>query len=379
MSWVSSQANRKGAGVSAKLLAIDDRAKSHGLAVARPTDFTCHEVGPIDPTCVLEDATLSLYCLDPIERVGLFVRTPPEVDLGLAPFLFLTQYQSATQLVSVPFDEMHVLATARPVPSEHLVMVQSTGRCGSTLVSHAFAAADNVMSFSEPDVYYQLHQLRDQGDTEFEHLLKTCTALLCAPWPVGTWVIKFRSLNIELAGPLLRAFSGATTVFLYRRAESWARSFARASGVFSPEALANWDDSGDVLPRVRSLVDGNELGHFPSPIESLSWLWSTCMVRAIALHNDGVPMFMARYEEIVARPHDVLTALFEYCGVNVTTEALDETLALDSQEGTEISRARAAESTSELTEERRLAFLSSLAEWAPGLDPDVVIPGTYGA
>ena len=35
-------------------------------------------------------------------------------------------------------------------------MVQSTGRCGSTLVSHAFAAADNVMSFAEPDVYYQL-------------------------------------------------------------------------------------------------------------------------------------------------------------------------------------------------------------------------------
>jgi glutaminase len=102
------------------------------------------------------------------------------------------------------------------------------------------------------------------------------------------------------------------------------------------------------------------------------------MVRAIALHNDGVPMFMARYEEIVARPHDVLTAFSHYCGVKVTAEDLDETLARDSQEGTEISRARAAESRSELTEERRLTFLSSLAEWAPGLDPNVVIPGTYG-
>ena len=76
--------------MSAKVLAIDDRTNSIGLAMARPTDFTCHEVAPIGPTCVLEDATLSLYCLDPVERVGLFVRTPPEVDLGLAPFLFLT-------------------------------------------------------------------------------------------------------------------------------------------------------------------------------------------------------------------------------------------------------------------------------------------------
>jgi hypothetical protein len=99
-----------------------------------------------------------------------------------------------------------VLAAAKPVPVGRLVMVQSTGRCGSTLVSHAFAAADNVMSFAEPDVYYQLHQLRDQGDAEFEALLKTCTTLLCAPRTVGTWVVKFRSLHIGLVGPLLRAF-----------------------------------------------------------------------------------------------------------------------------------------------------------------------------
>jgi hypothetical protein len=363
--------------VSAKLLAIDERTKSVGLAMARPTDFTCHEVAAIDPTCVLEDATLSLYCLDLAERVGIFVRTPAEVDLGLAPFLFLTQYLSATQLVSVPFDEMHVLGTDRPLHPERLVMVHSTGRCGSTLVSHAFAAADNAMSFAEPDFYYQLHQLRDQEDAEFEPLLKTCTALLCAPRPAGTWAIKFRSLNIELAGPLLRSFPGATTVFLYRRAESWARSFVRAAGVFTPEVPADWD--GDILPRVRSLVDGQEVAPFSSFMEGLSWLWSTSMVRAIALRNEGVAMFTARYEEIAARPNDVLTALFHYCGVDVTDEDLDETLALDSQEGTEISRAKAAESRTELTEELRLAFLSSLARWAPGLDPDVVIPGTYGA
>ena len=106
-----------------------------------------------------------------------------------------------------------MLAAAKPVPAERLVMVQSTGRCGSTLVSHAFATADNVMSFAEPDVYYQLHHFRDHDDAEFEPLLKTCTTLLCAPRPVGTWVIKFRSLHIELAGPLLGALPGANDGF----------------------------------------------------------------------------------------------------------------------------------------------------------------------
>ena len=54
----------EGASMSSKLLAIDDRNKSVGLAMARPADFTCHEVGPIDPTCVLEDATISGQALE---------------------------------------------------------------------------------------------------------------------------------------------------------------------------------------------------------------------------------------------------------------------------------------------------------------------------
>jgi len=50
--------------------------------------------------------------------------------------------------------------------------------------------------------------------------------------------------------------------------------------------------------------------------------------------------------------------------------------ARDSQEGTHLSRARAEASTSELTDERRAAFLDRLAELAPGLAPDAIVPGT---
>ena len=109
---------------------------------------------------------------------------------------------------------MHALAGAKPVPAERLVMVQSTGRCGSTLVSHAFASADNVMSFAEPDVYYQLHQLRDHDDAESAVAGDMHHAALCpeAGRHVGD---QFRNLHIELAGPLLR-LPGAMTVFLYR-------------------------------------------------------------------------------------------------------------------------------------------------------------------
>jgi hypothetical protein len=363
--------------VTARLLVIDDRLKPNPRGPVRPTDFAFHEVAVTDPSCVLEDPALSLYCIDTDARVGLFVRTPPEVELCRASFLYKAQYDAATELVSVPFDELHQLAAAAPLLPERLVMVYSTGRCGSTLVSHAFAAAEDVTSLSEPDVYYQLHFLRDEEHPEFEGLVKTCTTLLCAPRPAGTWEIKLRGLNIELAGPLLTAFPGAKTVFLYRQADSWARSAARAFGWFSPAVLADWYERAVRTPRPRSLADRPAPDRFRSPSDLLSWLWSTSMLRALALQEQGVPMFIARYEELNARPGEVLAALFDYCGVRIAPEALAEVLAKDSQEGTSLSRARVEESTSELTEQRRLAFRRFLAERAPYLHPDQAIPGTF--
>lgn len=361
----------------AKLLGIDARTKRHPVLPARFDDFTCKELGPVDPEVVLRDPALSLYCIDPAERAATFVRTPPELDLSKAAFLYDAQFSSATEVVLVPFDEVHRLAEAAHVPSDRLVWVHSTGRCGSTLVSQVLAGVPGVVCLSEPDVYMQLHELRDSGHPELGALLRSCTVLLCAPRPASTWVFKFRSMNIELAESLLSAFPGSKTVFLYRGAESWARSAARAYGVFTPEMLSRWDQVGTVVARLRSLADSSKpLVWYSSPEDFLSWIWSTSMLRARALCEQGVPMFVARYEELTSRPFDVLRALLDYCGVAVSPEALREALERDSQDGTALSRTKAAQSQSELTEERRLDFLRCLAERAPSLDPDWVLPGS---
>ena len=362
--------------MAATVLAIEERCKAGVGAVARPSDFVAHETGSMELSLVL-DPTLSLYCIDPARRSALFVRTPPDLDLSSAPFLYQAQFTEATEVVSVPFGELHDLAAKAPVPSERLVLVQSTGRCGSTLVSHALASGEGVVALSEPDVYHQLHQLRDQADPEFEALLKTCTTLLCAPRPAASWAIKFRSFNIELAEPLLRCFPAAKTVFLYRGADSWARSVTRAFGIFEPQSLESWHRFDELVPRVRSSLDGPVLSPFPSPIEFMSWVWATSMVRAATLQRQGLAMFITRYEDLSARPHEVLTALCEYCGVGTSPESLATVVARDSQSGTELSRARALEPGSELTVERLAAFRRRLAEIAPDLRPDQVLSGTY--
>jgi hypothetical protein len=85
-----------------KLQAIDGRCKSVPSAVARPSDFSYHEVAAINSACVLEDATLSLYCIDSVEHTGLFVRTPPQIELGRAPFLYLAHGRAAPRVPRFP-------------------------------------------------------------------------------------------------------------------------------------------------------------------------------------------------------------------------------------------------------------------------------------
>jgi hypothetical protein len=44
---------------------------------------------------LVDDRRLSLYSFDPVQRAALFVRTPPQIDLSRAPFLWHTQYTEA--------------------------------------------------------------------------------------------------------------------------------------------------------------------------------------------------------------------------------------------------------------------------------------------
>lgn len=154
-------AERRGLSRTRDRPAIDERCKVGVAAVARPSDFVTHETGSMELSLVL-DPTLSLYCIDPARRSALFVRTPPELDLSSAPFLWHPVHRGYRGRV-VPFGELHDLAAKAPVPSERLVLVQSTGRCGSTLVSHALAAGEGVVSLSEPDWWWCRRRCRSRA------------------------------------------------------------------------------------------------------------------------------------------------------------------------------------------------------------------------
>ena len=184
----------------ATVLAIDHRWKLHPAAAARPGGFFATQaVASLDAGRLVEDPTLSLYCLDTFDRTGIFVRTPAQVNLSQAAFLYQVQFVEATEVVSLPFNELHEPRIGRPYPLNGSSWSNRRGGAGQPSASLALAAGEGVVALSEPDVYFQVQQLRDRGDPEADELLASCTALLFAPRTAKTCVINFRSQNIELA------------------------------------------------------------------------------------------------------------------------------------------------------------------------------------
>jgi Sulfotransferase domain len=373
--------------MSARILTIVGKQRPHPLALASLDDFQYREGEAIDPQVVLTRSTLSLYCVDPPNHRAIFVDTAPDVDLSAAPFYYQAQYDAAQRLISVPYDTLHALASAVPLDPRRLIVIYSVGRCGSTLVSHVLNQAEGVVSISEPDVYTQLLTRRapdGSHDSEVRALVRSCTQVMCASSArrggASAWALKFRSVVIGLADLLYHHFPEAKVVFLYRQAESWARSMARAFRLLDPEIEAWLPPLQPLVSRFMPVVaapTAQELAP-PSPLAWLSYLWVSVMERCVDLQRQGVPMFVARYEDLQAAPHEVLEALFAYCAVTARDAgAIGRVLAQDAQAGTSLSREHAQGSTSAFGAQHVAELHRLIRTYAPMLTPDFVMPQTF--
>lgn len=368
--------------MSARRLVLDAKVRPYPMSLVSADHFRYHDDGPVDPRVVLSSPAFSLYCLEPGRREAIFVQTPPEVDLRAASFYFQAQYEAAQGLVAVGYETLHQLAETIRLDPARLILVYSVGRCGSTLVSRAFAESQGVLSLAEPDVFTQLIALRETGHCdpdELSRLVHSCTWLVCTGASASAdqrIAIKFRSFVVELADIFHRHFPTATNVFLYRGAYAWSRSTMRAFGPRQPQTEAEQAQVQDRLGRLLPLLAAYRAakGRLLTPVEAMACHWVALMERALDLHQRGVPMFAARYEELSAAPHAVLAALFDYCGLPaLPAPVVDGLLASDSQEGSSVSRAavRAADGSFDPDELSRV-----IGELSANVTPDCVLPET---
>jgi hypothetical protein len=358
--------------MEARVLHIEEKLKTRMPGLTGPSNFKLRDGGPFDPRNLLKDPNFSLYCLDFENRQALFVETPPECDLSQAPFLYQTQYEAARRLIQIPYATLHRLAVEVEIDPSKLALIYSVGRCGSTLTSRAFNALEGVDSLSEPDIFTQMYYRWEEEGGESEEnaaLLKSCVALQCAPGRMkgaSAWALKFRS-DVTPMGPIFySAFPEAKVVFLYRHPEPWARSNWRYMQVFFP------DVAGSDVTQPAPESNGRSILHLMA-----KW-WLAPMQSCLEMQQIGIPMFVARYEELNASPRDVLSAMFAYCGLDIKTgRNLDAVLEQDAQEGTELSRASLDRAPTQLTAEHLKIFRRIIEDIAPGWTADAILPGTY--
>src|SRR6476469_1982946 len=96
--------------MSAQRLIIESKIRDKPFGLASLDHFQYREAEHVDPRIVIEQPTISLYCLDHDNQRAIFVETPSDVDLSEASFYFQTQYEVAQQLIAVSYETLHALA-----------------------------------------------------------------------------------------------------------------------------------------------------------------------------------------------------------------------------------------------------------------------------
>lgn len=339
-----------------------------------------------DPRTVIDEPGFVIYAIDDEARAAVFTRSSaPIADMLAAPFFYQAQKETATELVTMGFAELHELASDLPDP-ERLGLLYSTGRCGSTLLGRALAATTGATVVSEPDGYTTLVGMRDpdgSADDELVRLARSITRLLehaCRSVGGQGLVIKFRGWCTHIGDLIQQAQPEASAIFLTRDLEGWMRSMARMVRIGDPAREQAFDKQQrrkfrfplDRFIRMPELFDQPE-----TRVENLTLTWVSLMSAYLDLHRRGIVTDALDYRSLLAAPEQAIAAVSRCFRLEPRDPgALSAVLAADSQAGTALSgRTLARNGAGELTP----ADLEASRRFAArgGVDPDVIasLPG----
>ncbi|HEY3782379.1 MAG TPA: hypothetical protein VGL56_14955 [Fimbriimonadaceae bacterium] len=354
---------------------------SVGQRVVRPEDFVLGAWEPIESEILLADPNLSLYCVDFSEMALWFTETPDSVDVHNAAFMFEAQRSEAKRIVKIPLHAAHQISTQAGIDPSRIILVNSVGRCGSTLVSRALSAFDGVASLSEPDVFTQLVGTWGRANfygRENESLLRDCTILQCLPTKLRGrthWALKFRSYVTTMAAMHARAVPQAKQVFLYRALLPWFKSFVKMLGGGDLHAKFPNEEYVRFLASIVPQLEGRTDASFAEVVVAA---WIGTMESALNLVEAGLPVFLLRYEELVKSPESAMMALAEFCELGAFEPSLFESaLTRDSQEGTVLSRSSVGDIKVDLDESDIQMIEGYVKTMSSRIQSTSLVPGTF--
>lgn len=354
-------------------LVIDAKTKPSRFGIVSAEDFQSHIGQPLDPHIILEQKNISLYCLDHANQRALFVETAPEVELLQAPFYFIVQYEAAQRLIAVPYYTLHALVREVELDTQRIILFYSTGRCGSTLLSHVMNLNASVVSFSEPDVFSQLVMLRTAGqssDAEIASLLRDSIIVMSANarrQGFEYFAFKFRSYVLSVSDLLYQTIPDAKILFMYRNALTWAYSFSRAFGEPTDDGFGERLNRSGFRYMIPSVNEYLKTHSQISWVEYVARMWVSTMQDTRWLQQQGANLSHGRFEDLKTEPEAVIETLLTHCRLPMPDlDQLAQVLAKDSQAGTE-----GAQDKKEFARRLTKADLAELNRVIRELDPEL--------
>jgi hypothetical protein len=359
-------------------------------------DFTLQKDSAVDAGQVVANPRISLYAADSKNKTIVFVETPPGLDLLSFPFLYLAQYEHATRVITLSYDEFIRVTETLPYPDKQYIFLYTVGRAGSTLMTNIFAGDHTTASLSEPDIlayFIPLFKGMPPQPADGKKLLLSCLKLFSANSALHgkqRILIKPRGFCIEFADMIHAVLPDAKGVFLYRDARPVIESFLRAFSLGAITTLLRDTAAMRFLLATCIRAYRKKLtSYFPcfneyadKIIYKTGWTgvlciaWLSIMKSYCALYRQGIPFQAVLYEDLIKHPQETIYQLFDYCGIpaasiDTALKALDR----DSQEGTRLARSVAYNKKyiKKINPDHVALILKSQAEIN---STDYIVPGT---
>ena len=321
-------------------------------------DFLCLFTSRVKPDYVLR-SNVSLYALSDTEAI--FVETPENLEIyssNIHSFSFVGQFLYARSIIKIPVKEFVALADRIGDPAVPVIWISNTGRCGGTMLCQMFESMPGTLMIHEPHAVWNLCHLAESSafnGPQYDAVLKSTIRILCKPrHGIKSICIKPDPLCTFMMNDITRLMPNIRQLFMYRNSlntiRSWVSTQQSEPFLVVMTSCANSDWFSTIFPLFRhlqryyfisKLKDGGKMQPAADANTAcvFTYLWAYSMLIARDAIARNPTILSVKYENIVARPKQVLKELFIKLGIDaIHLEKAVTSMERDSQRNSVLSR-----------------------------------------
>jgi hypothetical protein len=336
---------------SAHVLDIVARHKFDIMYPHSVKDFICVHNRFVSPSYVLANDNVSLFTVNEKDAVFIEARAP---DMQLwrsrySPFLKNAQMEYGHRLIIIPLAAFHRMSDELGDPKGKIILLFSTGRCGSTLLTQLLEHTGLAVTISEPDLFTTLPaRYRKYGDSDqFRQLIRNVMRWYCRPYKnfqPEAYFLKMPTVSSCAMHLFAELYPSSPFLYMYRDVVKQAQSCYRVSRYLPALHLMF---TGGKLSAHLTRIFAEAMG-FPGEdyhekfYDDLSfgvWVFIRTATPYLELYRKGFKIAALRYEDLIANSLVVSQRLLEFCGLpkDLASSGL-KCMEIDSQRNTPVAQ-----------------------------------------